>query len=147
MERSNKTAAGDSSQSPRLPAGAALAPIGFGELIDKISVLEIKRDRIADPQKNANVRLELDVLNEVLAAFVLPDAFSRLKDELRRTNEILWDLEDEVRRCEREQSFGPAFIEAARRVYKTNDRRAALKRELNDLVGSAILEEKSYDDS
>ena len=146
MKPSNGMASVDSRISAVLPAGAALAPIGFGELIDKISILEIKRDRIADPQKNANVRLELEVLTGVLASFALPDGFSGLKSELRRINETLWDLEDRVRKCEREQSFGPVFIEAARGIYKTNDRRAAVKRRLNEIVGSSILEEKSYEE-
>jgi hypothetical protein len=147
MKPSNGTAADDATASARLPAGSALTPIGFGELIDKISILEIKRDRISDPQKNANVRLELKVLDDVLAGFALPDGFSGLKGELRRINETLWELEDQVRECEREKNFGPVFIEAARSIYKTNDRRAALKRELNELVGSSILEEKSYEES
>ena len=141
----------DQSTSPnpladRVPAGAALAPIAFGELVDKISILEIKGDRIADPAKNANVRRELEVLNRVLANFAPMSGFAGLKAELRRINEALWDLEDEVRRCEREKDFGPLFIEAARGIYKTNDRRAAVKRELNELAGSSLLEEKSYED-
>ena len=131
-----------------LPAGTTLAPIAFGELIDKISILEIKRDRIADPTKNANVRRELDVLSAALAGFAsLPAAFSTLKSELRRINEALWDLEDDIRKYEREENFGAAFIEVARSIYKTNDRRAAVKRALNELVGSSLLEEKSYENS
>jgi len=130
----------------RLPAGAAFAPIAFGELVDKISILEIKSDRIADPAKIANVRRELAVLDAVLANFDLGHGFAELKAELRRINETLWDLEDEVRKCEREKDFGALFIEAARGIYKTNDRRAAVKRELNELAGSSLLEEKSYED-
>ena len=130
----------------RLLAGTALAPIAFGELVDKITILEIKSDRIADPAKNSNVRRELEVLNRVLADFALTRSFADLKAELRRINEALWDLEDEVRRCEREKDFGPLFIEAARGIYKTNDRRAAVKRELNERAGSSLLEEKSYED-
>lgn len=134
------------STAQRLPAGTALAPIAFGELVDKISILEIKCDRIADPTKNSNVRRELDVLNMVLASFALTHGFAEIKAELRRVNETLWDLEDAVRKCEREKDFGPLFIEAARGIYKTNDRRAAIKRELNELAGSSLLEEKSYED-
>ena len=130
----------------RLPAGTAYAPIAFGELVDKISILEIKSDRIADPAKNLNVKRELEVLNRVLADFALTRSFADLKAELRRINEALWDLEDEVRRCEREKDFGPLFIEAARGIYKTNDRRAAVKRELNERAGSSLLEEKSDED-
>ena len=129
----------------RLPPGTALAPIGFGELIDKISILEIKKERILDAKKNANVRLELDALNAALAGFEpLPDAFPAMKSELRGINEALWDIEDQIRDCEREKNFGEAFIELARSVYVTNDRRAAVKRQLNELVGSSIVEEKSY---
>jgi hypothetical protein len=134
------------STAQRLQTGTALAPIAFGELVDKISILEIKSDRIADPAKNSNVRRELEVLNAVLANFTLAPGFAEIKAELRRINETLWDLEDEVRRCEREQDFGSLFIEAARGIYKTNDRRAAVKRELNELAGSSLLEEKSYED-
>ncbi len=134
------------SSTHRLPAGTALAPIAFGELIDKISILEIKSDRIADPAKNSNVRRELEVMNGVLAHFAPARGFADLKAELRRINEALWDLEDEIRKYEREKDFGPLFIEAARGIFKTNDRRAAVKRELNELAGSSLLEEKSYED-
>jgi len=134
------------SSADRLPAGTAYAPIAFGELVDKISILEIKSDRIADPAKNLNVKRELEVLNRVLADFAPMRGFDDLKAELRRINEALWDLEDQVRRCEREKDFGPLFIDAARGIYKTNDRRAAVKRELNELAGSSLLEEKSYED-
>ncbi len=145
--KSSKPTGGADAPTSALPPGTALAPVAFGELVDKISILEIKRDRIADPKKNANVRRELDVLNAALAGFAsLPSAFSALKAELRRINEALWDLEDEIRKCEREQNFGAAFIEFARGIYKTNDRRAAVKRELNELVGSSLLEEKSYEE-
>lgn len=130
----------------RLPAGTVYAPIAFGELIDKISILEIKGGRIVDPTKNANVRRELEVLNDVLVNFAPMRSFADLKAELRRINETLWDLEDEVRKCEREKDFGPVFIEAARGIYKTNDRRAAVKRALNELAGSSLLEEKSYEE-
>jgi hypothetical protein len=134
------------SQSGGLPTGTVLAPIAFGELIDKISILEIKRDRISDPRKNANVRRELDVLNAALSAFTMSSGlFSSLKEDLRRVNETLWDCEDEIRKHEKEKTFGAAFIDVARRIYMTNDERAVLKRKLNEIAGSAILEEKSYE--
>jgi hypothetical protein len=145
MPQSDRSTNPDST-SQRLPAGTALAPIAFGELVDKISILEIKRDRISDPAKNANVRRELEVLNAVLANFALTRGFAELKAQLRRINETLWDLEDEVRKYEREKDFGPLFIDAARGIYKTNDRRAAVKRQLNEFAGSSLLEEKSYED-
>lgn len=132
---------------PNLPAGSALAPIGFGELNDKITILEIKNERLTDEVKKANVLFELDLLSKALAAFgKLPADFARINGELKAVNEILWDIEDRIRDCERAGDFGPTFIELARKIYFTNDQRAALKRQLNDLVGSAVIEEKSYVD-
>lgn len=122
-----------------------LAPVSWGELLDKITILEIKDRRIADAAKRANVRRELDALNaEVARHGTLPEGTAALMDELRAVNEALWDIEDEVRDCERRQDFGPRFVELARGVYHSNDRRAAVKRRLNDLLGSELVEEKSY---
>jgi hypothetical protein len=126
-------------------AGTVLVPTSFGELIDKITILEIKSVRIRDPQKALNVRNELDLLTA--ASVIVPNSgkeLGPLKDELRRTNETLWDIEDRIRDCERARNFGPEFIELARSVYKMNDRRAAIKRQINELAGSVIVEEKSY---
>jgi len=124
-----------------------LVEIAPGELIDKITILEIKTERIADPDKLNNVRVELEVLEKardeaVEASPVLGDMAARLK----KVNEVLWDIEDDIRDCERSQDFGPRFIELARSVYRSNDQRAAVKREVNELLGSKLIEEKSYTD-
>jgi hypothetical protein len=120
----------------------AVAP---GELIDKITILRIKSDRITDAVKVKNVRVELDVLNATRAEFV-PDseALSELDTALQAVNEALWEIEDDIRDCERDGDFGQKFIDLARAVYVTNDKRAALKKDINLLLGSHIVEEKSY---
>ena len=116
-----------------------------GELIDKITILEIKAERIQDPGKLANVRHELRLLTAARDRSVPPSAeLDALTAELRRVNLALWDVEDALRDCERDEQFGAEFIRLARSVYKHNDRRAAYKRKINELLGSAILEEKSY---
>jgi hypothetical protein len=122
-------------------------PVSYGELIDKITILEIKSQRIADPAKLANVRNELDLLNATWAN----DAASRtdIADERARllaVNELLWDIEDRIRLKERAQAFDQEFIELARAVYFRNDERAAFKREINLKLGSQLVEEKSYQD-
>jgi len=119
-----------------------LAPVSWGELIDKITILEIKAARIAEPAKLANVRRELQALTAVRDAQGAAPA--TLAAELREVNEQLWDIEDLIRECEQRGDFGPAFIELARSVYKSNDRRAALKRRISDAMGSELVEEKSY---
>ena len=121
--------------------GVALVPISFGELIDKITILRIKAKRIQDPAKAANIRDEL----QARAGFSIAGGdVDTIEIELMRTNEALWEIEDRIRDCEREQDFGPRFVEFARGIYRTNDRRAELKRRLNQLAGSPIVEEKSY---
>ena len=125
--------------------GAILAPVAIGELIDKITILEIKAQRIRDPTKAANVRNELQLLTDARARFAIAGSnIDRLAAELRRINENLWEIEDQIRDCERENNFGPRFVELARSIYRTNDCRAELKRQLNELAGSSIIEEKSY---
>lgn len=120
-----------------------LAPIAAGELIDKITILEIKAERITDPVKRANVITELDALNALRDRHGL-DALATLAADLKVVNETLWQVEDEIRELEAEKRFDARFIELARAVYVTNDRRAALKKDINLAVGSAIVEEKSY---
>jgi len=122
-----------------------LAPVSAGELIDKITILRVKAERIGDPAKEANVRAELAML-EATAAKALPasEELDRLTAELTEINAALWGIEDGKRDCERRQDFGPAFVQLARRVYIDNDRRAAVKRDINLLVGSEIVEEKSH---
>ena len=120
----------------------AVAP---GELIDKITILRIKSDRITDAAKVKNVRIELDILNATRAESV-PDSeeLTRLDAALQSVNEELWVIEDDIRDCERDGDFGQKFIDLARAVYVTNDKRATLKKDINLLLGSHIVEEKSY---
>jgi hypothetical protein len=116
-----------------------------GEFLDKLTILEIKSERIEDPEKLANVRRELELLRVTwsASAAAAPDV-SELVDDLRKVNEELWDIEDRIRQKEVGRQFDDEFIELARSVYRTNDRRAAIKRSLNLALGSEILEEKSY---
>jgi hypothetical protein len=119
--------------------------VSIGELLDKISILEIKMERIRQEEKLFNIRKELNHLRQVCEERVpsneiVEDLFLKLKE----TNEVLWDIEDEIRECEREKDFGAKFISLARSVYKQNDLRCHLKRELNDKLGSGLKEEKSY---
>jgi hypothetical protein len=116
-----------------------------GELLDKITILQIKTDRLLDADKLRHVRAELKLLEGVRARELAASAeVTRLELELRHVNEILWDVEDTIRVCEREREFGPRFIELARSVYRLNDQRAALKRRINELLGSPLVEQKSY---
>jgi hypothetical protein len=120
-------------------------PASAGELVDKVTILEIKSARIADPAKLANVRRELGGLTAILKPLLAGNAaLAPLKASLRAVNETLWQIEDDIRACEQRKDFGPSFVELARNVYRTNDRRAALKREIDTLLGSEITEEKSY---
>ena len=122
-----------------------MAPISAGELVDKITILRNKADRIGDPAKEANVRKELAML-EALADQALPKTpeIERLTAELSEVNIALWDIEDGKRDCERRGDFGDRFVQLARSVYVENDRRAAIKRAINEAAGSDIVEEKSY---
>jgi len=122
-------------------------PVSPGELIDKITILRIKAQRMSDPHKLDNVRLELRMLQETWAA----SAYARADiaaDEaaLLAVNERLWDIEDEIRDKERAQAFDAEFIRLARSVYVENDERAAIKRRINVALGSVLIEEKSYRD-
>jgi hypothetical protein len=120
-------------------------PISVGELVDKVTILEIKSVNIADESKRANVRRELDALASVLEPILLATpALKPLKDELRTINEALWRIEDDIRDRERRRDFGAPFVALARSVYQTNDRRAATKRKIDELAGSDLVEEKSY---
>jgi len=122
-----------------------LAEVSPGELIDKITILEIKAERIADAAKLANVRYALERLRATQRQELGPKAeLAGLTVELKRANEALWEIEDEIRDCERAGDFGPRFVELARSVYRTNDRRAATKKAIDQLYGSAMTEEKSY---
>ncbi len=121
--------------------------ISPGELIDKITILEIKRLRISDTSKLQNVVREIDLLEQSRdQAMTASEPLQKLTAELRAVNETLWEIEDEIRICERDQEFGATFVKLARSVYRTNDIRAQLKRQINELLSSAIVEEKHYVD-
>lgn len=127
---------------PGLPITVEIAP---GELIDKITILKIKRKRIGDPKKLRNVQLELETLESARdRAIPLSENLTDLTRRLKTVNEQLWEIEDEIRLCERNKDFGPRFVELARTVYRNNDRRAELKRTINQLLGSRLVEEKAY---
>lgn len=116
-----------------------------GELIDKITILEIKAERIDDEMKRANVTYELVTLTNALNVAVdTSEQISDLAARLKEINERLWETEDAIRDCERREDFGPTFIDLARSVYRLNDVRAELKRSINTLLGARIIEEKSY---
>ena len=122
-------------------------PLSYGELIDKITILEIKSRRIADPAKLANVRNELELLSATWANNSASQTdISTERENLLAVNEALWDIEDKIRLKERAQEFDQAFIALARSVYVRNDERAAFKREINLKLGSELVEEKSYQD-
>lgn len=124
---------------------SVLVEVSWGEMLDKVTILQIKAERIQDPAKVANVNREF----EALAAHYR-EALDRIPtiqadiQALKGINEELWEIEDEIRDCERQKDFGDRFVALARAVYFTNDRRAAVKRQLNDALGSGIVEEKSY---
>ena len=122
-----------------------LVPISPGELIDKITILEIKSQRMTDAAKLHNVRTELTLLSETWKAS--PFSTTDINVEwagLRDVNAKLWDIEDRIRDKERDGLFDAEFIELARAVYVTNDERAAIKKQINAKLGSALVEEKSY---
>jgi uncharacterized protein YqgQ len=127
-----------------VPIMVEIAP---GELIDKITILEIKLENIRDEAKLLNIKHEYAILTDVLRREVVqtPD-LTRLTAALKEVNAELWRIEDDIRDQERAKSFDAGFVSLARSVYRTNDRRAALKREINELLSSAIIEEKSYAD-
>ncbi len=125
---------------------ALLAPVSWGELIDKIAILEIKAARFTDPAKRANVAREIKALEAARDAALAqpPSGLAEIVRELKAVNEKLWAVEDDIRECEKRRDFSARFVELARSVYVTNDRRADLKRRINDLLGSELVEEKSY---
>ncbi len=124
-----------------------LVPTSPGELIDKLTILRLKSERIADAEKLANVRHEMAALTQTAQEHLPPSAdLQSLWDELYLINGALWQIEDDIRDCERDGDFGPRFVDLARAVYRTNDRRADVKKRINLLLGSALVEEKSYSD-
>ncbi len=124
-----------------------LVPVSFGELLDKIAILEIKSERMTDGVKLANVRRELDALNATWAAHPASKRDIReLRAALKVVNERLWMIEDDIRLQEKQQAFGAEFIRLARAVYFENDERARVKKDINLALGSTYVEEKSYQD-
>jgi hypothetical protein len=119
--------------------------IAPGELIDKLTILEIKLENIKDERKLANIRSEYaDLMGVFRSSIAETSRLNTLIAELKRINATLWRIEDEIREQERAGTFGQAFVDLARSVYRTNDLRAATKREINELLNSGIIEEKSY---
>ena len=117
-------------------------PISWGELLDKISILEIKVARLPAAEARTNAGRELAMLREIAAPALAQIA--PLAGQLKTLNEALWDIEDKIRDHERAGDFGADFIALARSVYQTNDRRGAVKRQINLVLGSALIEEKGY---
>ena len=122
-----------------------LAEISAGELIDKITILEIKKIKISDAEKLKDINKELDSLNQTFKQFIPnPSSIRQLIDKLKSINLKLWDIENGKRQAEKDQNFGKEFIELARSVYKSNDERAKIKLEINNTLGSNIKEVKSH---
>ena len=123
------------------------APVSFGELLDKIAILQIKSERMSDPAKLANVRKELQALDATWAAHPASAAdIAGLRAALKAVNERLWVIEDDIRLKEKSQAFDAEFVRLARAVYFENDERARIKKDINLALGSAYVEEKSYQD-
>ena len=122
-------------------------PVSPGEVLDKITILEIKSERISDAEKLVNVKRELSLLQSAWQQSVDEDeTVRRIHSKLKSINEDLWEIEDDIRDKERAKEFDQVFIDLARSVYVTNDRRADAKKELNVYLGSEMVEEKSYQD-
>lgn len=121
-------------------------PISVGELIDKITILEIKEKKITDKAKLFNIHRELKQLSAQSGNLPQTDALVTLIRRLKTINLHLWEIEDKIRLHEADKDFGPSFVQLARAVYKTNDQRFELKSEINKLTGSELVEEKSYTD-
>jgi Family of unknown function (DUF6165) len=124
-----------------------LAPVSFGELLDKIAILQIKSERMSDPAKLTNVRNELSALETTWMAHpAASHDIATLRAGLKAVNERLWVIEDDIRLKEKAQAFDEEFIRLARSVYFENDERARIKKDINLALGSAYVEEKSYQD-
>ncbi|MEQ1768892.1 MAG: DUF6165 family protein [Devosia sp.] len=121
-----------------------MVEVSVGEVIDKVTILELKLQNMSDAAKLANVRTELDTLNGSLQGVADNVELARLKAELFAVNAALWVIEDDIRLCEARGDFGPRFVALARSVYVTNDKRATIKKQINLAVGSRLIEEKSY---
>ena len=119
-------------------------PVSWGELLDKITILEIKRERIARAEARANVAHEHSLLQRIGAGVLAVDGIAAMFGRLKSVNQDLWDIEDAIRHQEAARAFGAEFVRLARSVYRKNDERAALKREINLALESELIEEKSY---
>jgi len=121
--------------------------ISAGELLDKISILEIKLDKIKDQSKKEEVKKEYNVLKKAQKSNIKTnEEIEKLFSEIKKTNLTLWDIEDKIRICEKQKDFGKTFISLARNVYINNDKRAKIKSEINKILGSNIREIKEYAD-
>ena len=129
------------------PMSEIQVPVSFGELLDKIAILQIKSERMSDAAKLANVRNELTALETTWAAHPASrQDIAALRADLKAVNERLWVIEDDIRLKEKAQAFDDEFIQLARSVYFENDTRARVKKDINLALGSAYVEEKSYQD-
>jgi len=125
--------------------GSILIPVSAAELLDKLTILELKLERIPDPKKLKNVEREYALLSSAFSAAVAQDGkLSSLRARLKEVNAAIWDVEEALRAFERKQSFGRDFIEQARGAYLNNDVRSAVKRRINELLSSSLVEEKSH---
>jgi hypothetical protein len=127
-----------------MTANMPYVPVSWGELLDKITILEIKTERLGGGDARANAARELELLREIAQPVTASGQATALVARLKQLNQTLWDIEDRIRDFEREGDFGPGFVELARSVYRRNDERGAVKREINLVLGSALIEEKSY---
>jgi hypothetical protein len=122
-----------------------MVPVSWGELLDKVAILEIKRQRLRAPEALANTERELTALAPALAALIPePLGLPELRSALAAVNQRLWTIEDRIREKEAQEDFGPAFVALARSVYRENDERGRIKRAINTLLGSGLREEKQY---
>ena len=121
-------------------------PVSLGELIDKISILHIKNINIKDEEKLKLIREELELLNQTLNKYIKKNDIQNYLDSLIEINSKLWVIEDDIRDCERNKKFDQTFIDLARSVYFTNDKRSEVKLEINKKFGSKIIEVKSYEE-
>ena len=121
-------------------------PISLGELVDKISILIIKQKNITDETKLDHVKKELDFLQKTLMNYVQQEEINNYLENLININSKLWNIEDDIRECERKKMFDQTFIDLARSVYFTNDERAKVKNDINKIFGSELVEVKSYEE-
>ena len=121
-------------------------PISLGELVDKVSILIIKQKNITDENKLDHVKKELDFLQKVLINYVKQEEINTYLENLININSELWSIEDDIRECERKKLFDQTFIDLARSVYFTNDKRAKVKNDINKSFGSELVEVKSYEE-